>query len=259
MNKIFTLFKREYRAAVRTKSFIISLILVPILMGGSFAVIMIMEDNEDIDDKKMIILDRSGMLADHLIEKAKDRNENEIFDPESGDQAKPAFIIESIEPDEENLFQQKIDLSDRVRSKELHAFIEIGPDIFYPGESNNEDYMRYFSEHSFGDDVRYWFSNTINNYIRQQRIEELNLAPEISSKLFFWGNIEGMGLLEIDKKTGEQIDAKKTNELQSFLVPYIIVMLMFMLTMMSAIPLLTGAIGFCPFYPILKLNTGCKK
>ena len=27
----------------------------------------------------------------------------------------------------------------------------------------------------------------------------------------------------------------------------------------GAIPLLTGAIGFCPFYPLLKLNTGCKK
>ena len=27
----------------------------------------------------------------------------------------------------------------------------------------------------------------------------------------------------------------------------------------GAIPLLTGAIGFCPFYPIFKINTGCKK
>jgi DUF2892 family protein len=27
----------------------------------------------------------------------------------------------------------------------------------------------------------------------------------------------------------------------------------------GAIPLLTGAIGFCPFYPIFKLNTGCQK
>ncbi len=27
----------------------------------------------------------------------------------------------------------------------------------------------------------------------------------------------------------------------------------------GAIPLLTGAIGFCPFYPLLKVNTGCSK
>lgn len=27
----------------------------------------------------------------------------------------------------------------------------------------------------------------------------------------------------------------------------------------GAIPLITGALGFCPFYPIFKVNTGCKK
>ena len=27
----------------------------------------------------------------------------------------------------------------------------------------------------------------------------------------------------------------------------------------AMVPLLTGAIGFCPLYPIFKLNTGCKK
>ena len=27
----------------------------------------------------------------------------------------------------------------------------------------------------------------------------------------------------------------------------------------GAIPLLTGIVGFCPIYPLLKLNTGCHK
>ncbi len=27
----------------------------------------------------------------------------------------------------------------------------------------------------------------------------------------------------------------------------------------GAIPLLTAVFGFCPFYPLFKLNTGCKK
>jgi len=27
----------------------------------------------------------------------------------------------------------------------------------------------------------------------------------------------------------------------------------------GAIPLLTAIFGFCPFYPLFKLNTGCKK
>ena len=32
----------------------------------------------------------------------------------------------------------------------------------------------------------------------------------------------------------------------------------YILAGVGAIPLITGAVGFCPFYPIFKLNTGCK-
>ena len=33
----------------------------------------------------------------------------------------------------------------------------------------------------------------------------------------------------------------------------------YIVSAIGTIPLLTGAIGFCPFYPIFKLNTGCEK
>lgn len=33
----------------------------------------------------------------------------------------------------------------------------------------------------------------------------------------------------------------------------------YILAGIGAIPLLTGAIGFCPLYPIFKLNTGCER
>ena len=33
----------------------------------------------------------------------------------------------------------------------------------------------------------------------------------------------------------------------------------YILAAVGAVPLLTAIIGFCPFYPLIKLNTGCKK
>ena len=33
----------------------------------------------------------------------------------------------------------------------------------------------------------------------------------------------------------------------------------YIVAVIGVIPLFTGAIGFCPLYPIFKLNTGCKK
>jgi ABC-2 type transport system permease protein len=126
-----------------------------------------------------------------------------------------------------------------VQSGELHAFIEIGPDVLHPS-GNEGGYLKYYSEHSFNDNVRDWFRNAINSHLQQLRVAELNLDASQSADLFAWINIDGMGLVTVDKKTGEQQEAQRTNELQSFLVPYIMVLLMFMLVMMSAVPLLSA-------------------
>jgi ABC-2 type transport system permease protein len=240
MRKIIILFKREYRAAVRTKSFIISLLLIPVLMGGSFVIMILTEDKVDTKDKKVVIIDHTGLLEEPMIAAADIRNNNEIFDEESGEQVRPEYVIEFVEPDPTDPFNQQLQLSDRIRSKELHAFIEVGEGMINPAENNETAYIRYFSEHSFNDNVRNWFNNVINNNLREFRIAELNLDPKLKENIFNWTFMEGMGLVEINQKTGEVKEAERSNELQSFLVPYIIILLMFMLTMMSAVPLLTS-------------------
>jgi len=239
MDKILTLFKREYRAAVRTKSFIISLILVPLLMGGGFLAMIIMEKNQDTDDKRVAVIDFTGFMEDPLRNAAEIRNQQEIFDPESGEQVASAYHIEFQTPDSVNRLDQQLELSRRVQSGELHAFLEIGPDVLHPSGKEG-GYIRYYSEHSFNDRVRDWYRNVINSNLQQLRVAELNLDESQSADLFTWLGIEGMGLVTVDKKTGEQQEARQSNELQSFLVPYIMVLLMFMLVMMSAVPLLTA-------------------
>ncbi len=240
MRKILVLFKREYLTAVKTKSFIISLVLVPIIMAGSFITFMIMDNNQDTTDKNFVVIDHSGIVAAHLEEQAELRNENAIFDPETGEKVQPAYILEFTDADMSDPSGQLAELSDRIRAKELHAVIEIGKDVLHPGDSTEEDYIRYYSETGFMDNVRGWFTNTINNHLRQLRVEELNLDPEVNRTLFAWTNIEAMGLAEIDKKTGETKEAERSNELQSFLIPYAMVILMFMMTLMSAVPLLSS-------------------
>ena len=238
MNKILTLFKREYRAAVRTKSFIISLLLVPIMMGGGIAAMLIMENKKETEDKTFVVVDYSGLMAEPLRAALELRNQNEIFDPETGEKVNSAYRVEFVEPSEDLMTQQR-ELSERVQSAELHAFIEIGPDILHPSK-DSESYLRYYSEHAFGDDMRYWFRTIINDQLRLLRVTELNLEAEQTADLFHWLEVDGMGLVTVDKKTGEQQKAEKSNELQSFLVPYVITLLMFMLVMMSAVPLLTS-------------------
>ncbi len=240
MNKIWTLFKREYRAAVRTKSFIISLVLVPIMMGGGFAAMIIMEKNKDTDSKHFVVIDHSGLMTGPLKEALEKRNSEEIFHTNTGEQIDATFIVEFMDADTGDPEAHRLGLSERVETQELHAFIEIGPDIMYPARAETEAYIKYYSQHSFNDDFRYWFQNVINNRIQEMRAAELNLDEAQAENLMWWISIEGMGLATVDKKTGEQQDAEKTNDLQTFLVPYVLLILMFMLVMMSAIPQLSS-------------------
>ncbi|MFH0756415.1 MAG: ABC transporter permease [Bacteroidota bacterium] len=238
MNKIITLFKREYRAAVRTKGFIITLVMLPLMMGGGFLAMMIMEKNQDTEDKKFAVIDHSGLMKEYLEKAVEERNQNDIFHSYTGDKIAPAYEIEFVEPDNDHPLDQQLALSNRVKSAELHAFIEIGPGILHPTEESPA-YLRYYTEHSFNDALRYWFRDAVNNNLRKLRARELNLTQEQTDDMLRWIDVEGMGLVSVDKKTGEQQGAEKTNELQSFLVPYAMLLLMFLLTMMSAIPLLS--------------------
>jgi len=240
MRKILTLFKREYRAAVRTKSFIISLLLVPIMMGGGFAAVIIMENKVDTEDKYFTILDHTGEFQGFLENAVQDRNTKDIIHTRTGEKTEPAFILEFLEPDLNDPTGQQLALSNRVKSGELYAFIEIGPGFIHGEGEDSGVYLKYYSEHSFNDPFRSWFNNTLNSRAQILRAAELNLDDAQTRHLTRWTWIEGMGLVTVDKKTGEQQEAEKSNEFQSFLVPYVMLILMFMLVMMGAIPQLTA-------------------
>ena len=239
MRKIFILTKREFLTAVRTKSFLIGLIIAPIFMGGSFLVIKLFEDKVDIVDKNIVVIDHSGIMAEPLMTISEERNK-EIFDPETNEKIRPAYNLEIIEPKATNFEQQKLVLSQRVRNKELHAFVEIGPEILHPGEDREKYRMYYYSENSMMDDIRNWISRAINNQVRKLRVNDLNIAPEQSEDLFYWIEVEGMGLLSLNEDTGGVKDARRSNIGEAVAVPYILMMIMFMMVMMFTVPLLSS-------------------
>ena len=238
MNKALIIAKREYRAAVRTKGFLISLLLLPIFMGGGLLVFTLLKDKVDVNDKHLAVLDSSGLFEEYLVNTANFRNSNQLFN-ENGEKVLPPVYFEFIKPDTANISQQKLDLSSRVRKKEIHAFVQIGSDIVHPHPGEESSRIIYYAENAALDNLRSWFDNVINNKIREIRILESGVDQEKVKDLFFWVNTEGMGLVNIDAKTGTITEARRSSEMQTIFVPYILLLLMFMMLMMSAIPLLT--------------------
>ncbi len=237
MNKVWILVKREYRAAVRTKGFIISLVMLPIMMGGSFAVVMLTKDKVDLNEKKVLIIDDTGKLGQSIVSAAAERNRTGINDPESGEQKQPVYLFDLISK-EVDFDQQKLDLSNQVRNKEIHAYVHIGQDVIKPSGDPSSARILYFAENSPMDPVKNWVQNTANSFIRMVRVKELGIAEDQVQDLFVWVYAEGMGLVTVDSRTGDVTDAKSTSELESFLIPYVMLLLIFMMIMMSAVPLL---------------------
>ena len=63
MRKILVVAAREYKAAVRTKTFLISLLIMPLMMVGSILLQWLLRDLVDTADKHFVLIDRASSLA----------------------------------------------------------------------------------------------------------------------------------------------------------------------------------------------------
>jgi ABC-2 type transport system permease protein len=228
MRKVLWLALREYRTAVQTKGFVIGLALAPLLMGGSVIAMVLLEGHVDTTDKVVAVVDRSGAVAEALIEAAESRNAAEVYDETTGKKIRPAYLIVSIRPDEEHPAAQRLELSNRVRNNELHAFIEIGRGVLHPMEDSGASRVTYYAENAALDDLR------------RIRLVELGIDRAVANELFAWLPVEGRGLLTVDSETGDIKDAPRSHEGEAVGIPIVMMLLMFLLVMMGAVPMLNA-------------------
>ena len=135
LNKILTIAAREYTAVVRSKAFIVSLVLLPVMMFGSLAVLQLSKKVHDVNDRRFAVIDRTpGQIIFPQLQKDVATYNATTFDPETKQQIKSQFILERIDPatDPAAIDQQRLELSDRIRSGNLFGFLEIGSDVFKP-------------------------------------------------------------------------------------------------------------------------------
>ena len=71
MRRILLIAKRDYLAAIKAKAFLIGLIVAPIMFGGGFIGVSLMKKNPDLADRKIAVVDRSGVAAATLIRTAE--------------------------------------------------------------------------------------------------------------------------------------------------------------------------------------------
>ena len=257
MHKALVIARREYAAAVKTKSFLISIIILPILMGGGALVQLLLKDQVDTTEKRFAVIDRTpgGQLVQTLQEAAKRRSAEEIRDPATGEFTRPPFEIESVAPsddDPESVLKQHFELSERVRSGELFGFLDIGATVLdtpLPTATSDSDnsgsehsQVRYQSNSPTYDDFRNWASPVLQKAVQEARFKRAQLDSETVRSAMQPVSVVVKGLSEIDRQTGAIAEAKDENPIVSILAPAAMMILMFMLILVSGTPAMQGVV-----------------
>jgi ABC-2 type transport system permease protein len=259
VHKIRVIAAREYQAAVRTKAFLVSLILMPVFMSAGAIVQMISKRLDDTGEKRFAIIDRTpeqGLFG--AIRAAADkRNREDVFDPKTGKQDNPIFIIERLEPSEdtpETTDQQRYELSQRVYHNEYFGFLEIGPDVLTSTPSlplraardprkppSDRAVLRYQSNNPTYADFYRWAEKVVNKEVHRQRCLRSGVPPDEIEAMLQPVRLLSKGL---SKRTadGKIEDPPTESQIAHVLMPVGLIMLMFLLIMVGATPLMQGVV-----------------
>ncbi len=241
MRKTLVIAVREYQAAVRTKMFIITLVLMPILATGGLIAHRLLGGQVDTTDRRVAVIDRSGVLFDVLAKAADARNAS-LRDPQTNEKTGPAFLFDRVEPDDTDPEGQLLSLSNAVRQGRYFAFIEIGPEVLRPGADPARAQIEYYTDTPMYGRIERFISEPLNNAIQSQRLAEVGIDKRVVDWATRWVPVETLGLLEVDAKTGEIHGADRAAREARIGVVIFCLLTMFMVITVGATPLMQGVL-----------------
>ncbi|HVJ83405.1 MAG TPA: ABC transporter permease [Planctomycetia bacterium] len=274
MRKIWTIARREYLSTVRTKAFLVGVFLMPIMMGASTVITIVMKRIEDQGEKIFAIVDRTpGEKLFPVLQSGIDRrNAEDVFDKKTGERDSPLFKLEKIAPagsDQDSIDKQRLELSDRVRKGQIAGFLEIGPKAMdeqfsfasimkaaglggskgsknekKPDAKEDPAATRYQSRPTIQGSMEFYRWAMMQVVLATKFGAQAAADPKIREQMQNQkAPVLMLGLSSRDSKTGKIVDdegASKT--MAGIFVGFGLVMLMFMLIMVVATPLMQSVL-----------------
>jgi ABC-2 type transport system permease protein len=244
MHRILLVAKRDYLATIRSKPFLFGLIVAPILFGSGFIGIALMKAKPDIAERRIAIVDHTGVAAKWIVEAAGEKNGDDVLDKVTGRQIAPRYTFETLPTEDSDPGAQRLALSDRVRRHELYAFVEIGRDALHPAKAADPEKLPEASRITYSanaggiDMAQGWLGGPVNDGIRRARMAQLGIDASRFDDVLAGASLMSMSLIERDAKTGALVQPHKRNELEGFIVPFVLMMMLAMIVLMSSGPML---------------------
>jgi ABC-2 type transport system permease protein len=229
MNKIITVASSEFGTLVRSRAFLVSLFLMPVLMAGSIYLARATRNTTDDVNRRFAIVDHSGALSGLVTAAAEARN--------ASGAASGRFDAVVVEPQNRTAEDIRLELSDRIRDKDLFAFVEIPAGIMDPDAGAE---IRYYSNSPSHTALPQWLRSTINQGVIAQRFRSAAVDPQVVSRLTRPTAMNQLGLFERETSGGVKA-AEEIDQIRAFAVPGVLLLLMY-ITVMSSAPQLLNSV-----------------
>jgi len=245
IHKIYVVATTEFGSAIRTKSFIISLLLLPVIMGVSILLQIFVAERVDTKPRKFVVIDQSGALYPAIAEAAVAHNAK--LPDARGKNARPRMEPEQLPAAARGGDSAlELDLADRIHRGELDAYIEIPAEVIEPAAAGAKGTaLEYHSNNPNDDIVRNWLTQVVNGAVRARRFRSAGLDQALAERLSRPVEIENLGLVERSSEGGSAAgvkSAEKVDRVRSEVVPAALMFIMFFVIMTSAPQLLNSVI-----------------
>ncbi len=233
MTRVLVIARTEFLALVRSKFFLLGIIVVPIIMFGFITAIQMVEHRVDREDRRFAVIDATGELYATIEEAARAHN----AEAGEADRTGPHFLPERVEADGRNFDELTVELSDRVRNGELLAFVYLPPDVLEPDGGA----IRYYTQNTSYTRLSSWLTSTLNDTIQQRRLRQAGIDPDLVSSLTARTESATFELVE-RQPDGRISTARKVDEIQQFAIPIFVLIVMFMAVMSNTQHLITATV-----------------
>lgn len=247
MSKTRVIAWREYLSAVRTKGFIVGIVLMPLLMGGGLILQRLTQNIVDLSPRVCEVIDRTpGQQLLPLLQTASDQyNANEIIDRNTHEKVKPPLEFRAVNAggDAASLDKARLAVADDIRQGRALASLEIGvhalvPPVKKAGDDADAE-IYYSTNRPTYTELRDFIQQTLQPRVLGDRLRQ---DPATIAAITGLGPIiltRGMPSLDA---AGKLTYESKENQLVQVFLPLVMVVVMLVVVLVGASPLTTNII-----------------
>jgi ABC-2 type transport system permease protein len=210
-SKAFQVAVWEFSEKIKSKAFIISLVVMPVMMVLFGVLPGLLVSRPDTSSTTIGIIDETGSIVNPLAKRL-----DEKYKLPDG---QPNYILKNLSLDGD-IEKKKREATRMVMTGDISGYFYFPPVIFDSGK------VEYRSENVSNIKIQERFTRTIEDVIVESRILKQGLDPSLIKKITADVNVKSI-------KVSEKGDEKETGFLETFFSGYVVIMMLLFLVMTS--------------------------